>query len=321
MAIVKRDEAPAPVQMDPGAMMQAIVDKGITPESVGVMKDLLAVHDKMRAEAAKSSFAAAFADLRRQCGKIMANKVIPTKDGGVKGKFASLTELQDQIEPLLERHGFFWTFDQERVDGGMTRVTCRVVHRDGHEMSSGFTCREHASPLNSPAQNDGGTNTLAKRVAICNMFGIRIDYDADARMEGETITAEQAAELERRAGEVYGGDAERMDKLLKFAGATSWQNVRAAKFRASIAELAREERRRAVEKVDQQPEQPNVKECPEDAGRWLAGMEERCAELGMAPSEATKLLAATFKKYGATSHLTMTADARALAWNNAHKRK
>ena len=241
MAIVKHESAPREVEMNPATMIQAIVDKGITAESVGVMKDLIAMQREMKAEAAKASFAKAFADVRRECGKILATKTIPTRDGGIKGRFAPVTEIQDQIEPLLERHGFFMTFDQERLEGGLTRVVCVVVHRDGHEMRSGFTCREHQSPQNSPAQNDGGTNTLAKRYAMCNMFGIRIDYEADAGAEGGTITPKQAEELRARAGRVYGGDEERMNRLLKFAGASTWEAITESKYAQAMKELDREE--------------------------------------------------------------------------------
>ena len=265
MAIVKHESAPREVEMNPATMIQAIVDKGITAESVGVMKDLIAMQREMKAEAAKASFAKAFADVRRECGKILANKVIPTKDGGVKGRFASLSEIQDQIEPLLERHGFFMTFDQERLEGGLTRVVCVVVHNDGHEMRSGFTCREHQSPQNSPAQNDGGTNTLAKRYAMCNMFGIRIDYEADAGAEGGTITPKQAEELRARAGRVYGGDEERMNRLLKFAGASTWEAITESKYAQAMKELDREESlgAGASEQSEQKPAQKPISKSAE----------------------------------------------------------
>ena len=316
-SIVKREEQPPPVQMDPGAMMQAIVEKGITSESVSVMKDLLEMHREIKRESAKAAFASAFADLRRECGKILATKIIPTSGGGIKGKFAPLTEIQDQIEPLLERHGFFMTFDQSKLEGGQTRVECVVVHRDGHEMRSGFTCREHISPQNSAAQNDGGTNTLAKRIAMCNMFGIRIDYETDARAEGDTITREQAAELERRAGRVYGGDADRMAALLKYAGATAFENIRQAKYTLAMRELSREEAATGTPGTEDR----NAPDCPEDAGKWLAGMEARCAAIGKSPSQTAGILSKTYAKYGAKSARDMTPEARASAWNNAHQVK
>ncbi len=318
MAIVKREESPQQMQvaMDPAAVIQAIVDKGITSESVSVMKDLIAMQREMRAESAKASFSAAFAELRRECGKILATKIIPTNNGAVKGRFAPLTEIQDHIEPLLEKHGFFMTFDQQRVEGGMTRVECVVVHRDGHEMRSGFTCREHQSPQNSAAQNDGGTNTLAKRIALCNMFGIRIDYETDARAEGDTISGEQAAELQRRAEQVYGGDPEKIARLLKFAQATTWENIRQAKYVQAMRELARE----GGQGDKAAPPQDSIPPCPDDPQAWLEGMQARCADIGKTPSETTKTLSATFKKYGATSHLGMTAENRQKVWANAHAR-
>lgn len=314
MAIVRREEAPQQIQMDPAAMMQAIVEKGITAESVSVMKDLLAMQREMKAEQAKSSFASAFADLRRECGKILATKIIPTKDGTAKGRFAPLTEIQNHIEPLLEKHGFFMTFDQQKLEGGQTRVECVVVHRDGHEMRSGFTCREHQSPQNSAAQNDGGTNTLAKRYALCNMFGIRIDYETDARAEGDTISAEQAADLRHRAERVYNGDPEKIARLLKFAGATTWENIRQAKYTQAMRELARDGGADAKPAATTDAAPP----CPDDPNAWLEGMQQRCADIGKTPSETTKTLAATFKKYGATSHLGMTAENRQKVWANAH---
>ena len=57
MAIVKHEPAPREVEMNPATMIQAIVDKGITAESVGVMKDLIAMQREMKAEAGWGSLA------------------------------------------------------------------------------------------------------------------------------------------------------------------------------------------------------------------------------------------------------------------------
>lgn len=222
-------------------MMSAIVEKGITGDSVAVMKDLLAMKREADADNARAAFNQDFIALRKECRPIAATRVIPTKDGGVKGRFASLEDIVVEVTPLLEKYGFSDTYSQQIAEGGRTKVTVTLLHTSGHERSSEYTCREHASPLNSPAQNDGGTNKMARRHALCNMLGIVLDYSPDARLEGDTISEHEAAELERRVMSASNGDDAQAKRYLRLADALTFAEVRRAKYAVVCAQLDRDE--------------------------------------------------------------------------------
>lgn len=229
-----------PAEMSVPAMMQAIIEKGITAESVSVMKELLTLKREMDADSARAHFNQDFIELRKECRPIAATRTIPTKDGGVKGRFASLEDIVGEVSPLLEKYGFSDTYSQS-ADGVRTKVTVTLLHRSGHERSSEYTCREHSSPQNSPAQNDGGTNKMARRHALCNMLGIVLDYSPDARLEGDTITAGEATDIRLRVAALHGND----DAWLRLADAKSWDEVRRAKYDVVIAAIEQEERKAA----------------------------------------------------------------------------
>jgi len=220
-------------------MMQAIIDKGITAESVGVMKDLMQMHREVQADAAKREFAVAFANVQAECRPIIATKEIPSKDGTIRSRFAPLGEIREQTDPIIQRNGFSMSFSQSKVEGGLTRVECILIHRGGHETRSGFTCREQASPGNTAAQNDVGTNSLASRLALCNLLGLRFNYDADARAEGDTITPDEAADLKRRVSIVVAGDALRIERFLGMCGAREFGEIRRAKYDAALPTLVK----------------------------------------------------------------------------------
>lgn len=233
---------PARTELSIPDMMQAIIEKGITAESVQVMKDLLTMKREVDADTARAAFNQDFLELRKECRPIAATRTIPTNNGGVKGRFASLEDIVGEVSPLLEKYGFSDTYSQSSVEGGRTKVTVTLLHRSGHERSSEYTCREHSSPANTPAQNDGGTNKMARRHALCNMLGIVLDYNSDARLEGDTITTEEAEDLQHRVRAVCAGDESHVDRYLKLAGAKAFCEIRRAKYEVVIQQLERSEK-------------------------------------------------------------------------------
>lgn len=228
-------------EMSIPAMMQAIIEQGMKPENVTVLEKLMAMKERQDHRNAQAAFNQDFLALRKECRPIAATRVIPTKDGGVKGRFASLEDIVVEVTPLLEKYGFSDTYSQQIVEGGRTKVTVTLLHTSGHERSSEYTCREHASPLNSPAQNDGGTNKMARRHALCNMLGIVLDYSPDARLEGDTILEHEAVELERRVMSASNGDDAQAKRYLRLADALTFAEVRRAKYAVVCAQLDRDE--------------------------------------------------------------------------------
>lgn len=207
------------------SMVQAIMASGITAENAAAMKDVVELYRVMRADEAKASFGQAFARLQGEIPRIAAIRVIPNNDGTARSTFAALEDIQDAIAPFLERNGFSISFDST-TDDKFVMAKCILTHDSGHSETRSCAVHISAPPKSSPAQADGATLTYAKRQALCNMFNIQINKDTDARIEGDFISEDQAASLERRLA-ATGRDRVR---FLKLAHADDFRKIRTGRY-------------------------------------------------------------------------------------------
>lgn len=204
-------------------MLQGIIDKGITAESVAVMGQLVALKERMDAKQAEKDFVADFVSLKQAMPKIQATKGVPGKDGNIKYHFAPLDEIDNQLNPVALKHGFTYSFTEEastRV-GTITKV-CIVQHKSGHSARHPFSVRiGNGPPGSTDSQADGAAHSYAKRGALCDAFGIVISHDDDARALGGSITQAQADQLRRMVKETKSDEA----AFLTFAGADTFEAI------------------------------------------------------------------------------------------------
>ncbi len=216
-------------QVPIAAMFQAVIEKGVTAENAAAIEKLCDLHLKLEAMAASKQFAAAKAQLQSDLRNVQATKAVPDRSGNVKYLFAPFESVMRAIQPRLAPHGFALSFDQELIEGTPLRLVsvCTLSHIGGHSESTRFAVRIGSGPPGAnESQADGAASTYAKRYALCNMFNIVIDrMDDDGRLEGDTITAEQADDLRNRL-KATGRDEAR---FLKFAGAATFEEIRSAK--------------------------------------------------------------------------------------------
>lgn len=180
-------------------LMREVIAKGITAESVGVMKELTLLMERADSRQAEKDFAKAFNALQAKMPRITADRKVPDKNGNLKYKFAAFEDIMEAISPLLIEFGFTVTFSMG-YEGDRVIQTCTVQHMNGHSRSNSFAARIGSGPPGaSAAQADGASSTYAKRFALCNAFNIIVETDTDAqldvRQEGEPITPEQVAYL------------------------------------------------------------------------------------------------------------------------------
>jgi hypothetical protein len=220
-------------------MLQTVIDKGITGESVGVMEKLVGLYERMEEKNAEKAFAAAFVSLQAEMPKVQATKAVPNNDGTVRYKFAPFEDLMAQVGPMLQKHGFTVFFSSE-VKEGRIITTCTLQHIGGHKRANSFTVRIGAGPPKATeSQADGAAATYGKRFALTDALNIVVAHmDSDARLEGGAITPEQAIELDRRVQETNSDTV----KFLKFAGAASFAEIPAAKYPILDEFLKRKER-------------------------------------------------------------------------------
>jgi hypothetical protein len=204
-------------------MLQSAIDKGASADDLG---KLCTLYERMEAITAAKQFAKAFAALQNELPAVQATKPVPAKDGSIKYRYASYSEIMRQIQPLLSKHGFSVRFSSEN-DANRVTMECTLMHIGGHAVTNRFSVRVGAGPHGaSESQADGSAASYAQRGALCDALNVVVRIDDDARLEGKSVTPEQAASLRERV--LATGSS--VDLFLKYAGADSFENIPSSKY-------------------------------------------------------------------------------------------
>jgi len=311
-ALVQREAgALAPVQQENKitAMLQAVVDSGITPESAAAMKELAVLYRQEQAHEAKLAFNRALNAMQRELPRVDSTRGVPDRNGNIKFVYASYEDIWDQVGQVLFKHGFSVGFDM-RVADNRVIVTCTLTHDGGHERSNECAVRVGGgAPGLSGGQEDGAAETTAKRRAFCAAINVPLNKDKDALVDGATINPGLAAEIEARVRAITGDNQTAYARWLSLGGVGSFADLREAKAEVVLAQLAKEEAK------------ASVPACPTTGEAWMAGVEARFQEAGKSSSDMGKWLKAQCEKRNATSYLTLTQEQRAELWLLLHKAK
>jgi len=233
-------QLPAKQSPTVGDMLHAVIERGVTGENVAAVAELAKLWKQTQEWDAEKRFVEAFVALQADVPKVQATKAVPNNDGTVRYKFAPFEDLMEQVQPMLQRHGFTVSFSS-RVDAGRIISTCILQHVGGHKRLNEFAVRIGSGPPKATeAQADGAAATYAKRFALTEALNIVVGHlDDDARNEGSTITPEQAAALAKRVV-ATGSNAE---AFLKYAGAADYESIAAVKYPLLDELLKKKERK------------------------------------------------------------------------------
>lgn len=221
MPVAKRPEAAPNVV----SMMQAVIDKGVTGENVAALEKLVDLYERMDNKDAERAFARAFNELQQEMPKIKATQPVPNNDGTVRYKFAPFESIMEQVQPMLQKHGFTVSFSTRYDQNRLVKI-CTLTHIRGHSRTNEFAVRIGSGPPKaSESQADGAAGTYAKRFALCDMLNIVVEKDSDAAAEGGPISRSQAQELRERVL-ATGSDEKR---FLAFAGAKTYEEIPSGK--------------------------------------------------------------------------------------------
>jgi hypothetical protein len=223
-----------------GMLMQAVIEKGITPDTVGVMERLCELRRQVKADDAKEAFAQAFIAMQADLPIIHATKSIPGKNGEVRSSFAPYEELMRQVAPLLKKHGFTVSYSR-KIDGLRTVAVCTLMHAGGHEKTNEYAVRIGGGPPGaSESQADGAAHMYAMRGALRDALGITVaGLDNDAREVGAFVTQDQAEDIRQRVKATSTYEA----NVFKFAGSTSYETIPENKYQEIIAYLKKKEQK------------------------------------------------------------------------------
>lgn len=175
-----------PVAVTPGALLQSAVAAGLGVDGIRALAE---IYERDQARQAVQAFNAALSAVQAECGTIAKSKRAD------RYMYAPLDEIAKRVRPLLDRHGFSYSFDSDLTEHGVA-VTFVLRHRDGHSERTRFTAPVDAAMKVNSTQKVGSALTYGKRYAMLAGLGLSTgDADDDAAGTAETITAEQAADL------------------------------------------------------------------------------------------------------------------------------
>ncbi len=224
-------------------MMQAVIDKGITPESVAVMERLMGLMERVDAKQAEKDFAKAFNALQAEMPSVAPSKMVPNNDGSARYRFAPYEEIMNTVRPLLLKHGFTVTFSTSYDESRIIQA-CTLQHTGGHSRTNSFAARiGRGPPGSSEAQGDGAASTYAKRFALCNALNITIEEDKDgkndARNDGAPISFEQVETLKQMVKDTDSNEK----AFLAFAGVDAYEKIGSSRYDSLFAALNKKARK------------------------------------------------------------------------------
>ncbi len=210
----------ATIPQDSGGLMQ-IIDRVVgtgemTPEKVSVLERLLAMQMTVREEERKAAFAQALCALQAECPQIEKNGKIMNKDKTtVRSRFSLIEDIDKIIRPLLEKHGFSVSFNEESVNADNYKISCKLLHREGCSDTKFITLPLDKNEFRTRMQDRKSTESFAHRTLLLMHLNIvSRGEDNDGAGSSLPITEEQARDLGSLIEEV-GADRARFLKYFK----------------------------------------------------------------------------------------------------------
>lgn len=162
---------------------------------VETMERLLAMRRELKAEFAKEAFDRDMAAFQAECPIIDKSKKVDftSKRTGNRTtySYAPLDVIISQVKPLLQKHGFSYSFDTTTANN-MTTNFCKVTHELGHSETFKFEVPIDTEAFMNEQQKFGSANTFGKRYAFLNAFGILTGDEDDDSLgaDGPETTAQ-----------------------------------------------------------------------------------------------------------------------------------
>lgn len=118
--------ASAPGAMDPAQLLQiALNSKDVDTEK---MKALVAINKDVMATQAEINFNLAMAEMKPFLPEIVRDKA----NTQTSSKYATIENIKTKCDPVLQKYGFNYRFDEEYPDNEHIITIVYLTHRDGH---------------------------------------------------------------------------------------------------------------------------------------------------------------------------------------------
>lgn len=213
-----------------------------TAAVVEALEKLVALHERIEERRAAGEFAAAMAEFQGECPPIPKTATAKVSKAGVfqySYDYAELDQIAKIVNPRLRDLGMSYSWD-EKTEADKIQCTCTLRHKNGHSVTSTFSCPTDTKADMTGAQRNGAALTYAKRQSLIQVLGLTTcDPDTDgAPANIETITDDQVRNLESLISEV-GAD---LTRFLVYMKAPSLDAILASDYKRAVSDLERKRR-------------------------------------------------------------------------------
>ena len=257
----------SPPAQGPGAPdpILAMIERAARDASVDIEKfeRLMAMKERVEAQAASIAFAEAFAELQpdlptidRKGRIVVYSKADREKPGGVpegaepiqRTPYVTIDDILEALREPLGKHGFSLRFEHQTTADNRLVTTAILRHRTGHEERATTPPLQHDSTgSKNSAQAVGSALTYGRRYALMAVLPIVShapqDADDDGKAAGKAlIGADELAMVQQLLNETKSDQAIFFETL----GAIGFSDLTVAQWKRGVALLNEKKRRMAA---------------------------------------------------------------------------
>lgn len=204
VARVETHSQPQAVAAESATILQIIQQVAMSPNAdIDKMERLMAMHRQHQAQQAQQAFDAALAAMQEELPVIRERGAIKDKYKNVQSTYALWEDINEELKPILAKHGFALTFRIPRTDKGI-EVEGVLSHRDGHRETTSILLPADATGSKNAVQAVASSVSYGKRYtagALLNFTTTGEDDDGQGAVPTQVpdepvITPRQAAQLD-----------------------------------------------------------------------------------------------------------------------------
>jgi hypothetical protein len=224
---------PPATQLTPIQMAYQLLNAG---HDLAAVKEMIEFGKTLEADAAEKAFNVAMAEAQKEMGVVATNM----NNSQTKSRYADYAQLDKALRPIYTKHGFALSFnDGEGAPQDWVRIVCHVTN-------SGHTRTYHKDmPADGKGAKGGDVMTKTHAVGAAQSYAMRYllrmifnvavgEADTDGNMPAETITEQQALDLEDLLTETANGRPNHRKAFLNFMKVEAVEQIKARDYRRAV---------------------------------------------------------------------------------------
>lgn len=178
-------------------VIQQIASSPNAKDQIEVMKELLAMQERMEKNEAEKAFNVAFKEMQSEL------PVIPKRSKNAQGQpYATYEDAMKRLRPIMSKHGFASTVSEEGVNEHGVQFVLWLKHVQGHKEPTRRTFPTDKAATNSsgkairPAIQDAGSTTkYAERYLLFQALGLIAEGEDTDGDDAAPISADEVLAL------------------------------------------------------------------------------------------------------------------------------